>query len=63
MYKDCVDSTKTQETENYKTAIDNFINNIELNHLSVTGIITHISDHNGQLIHLKMLILIEKFNK
>lgn len=42
----------TRVTEHSKTSVDNLITNIELNNLNVTGVITHISDHDGQILEL-----------
>lgn len=42
----------TRVTENSKSAIDNFITNMEPSELKVTGVITHISDHDGQLLDI-----------
>lgn len=46
----------TRVTENSETAIDNFIiKNLNSSILSVEGIITCLSDHDGQLLHFKNL--------
>lgn len=42
----------TRVTEHSKTAIDNFITNIDPNSLNVTGVVTQISDHDGILMEL-----------
>lgn len=42
----------TRVTEHSKTTIYNFITNIEPNNLNVTGVITHISDHDGKILKL-----------
>lgn len=44
----------TRVTQHSKTAIDNFIKNIETNKSSIHGVIrpTYISDHDGQLLKL-----------
>lgn len=39
----------TRVTEHSKTTIDNFITNIEPNNLNVTGVISHIYDHDDQI--------------
>lgn len=44
----------TRVTENTKTAIDNFlVMNIELSNIKTEGIITFLSDHDGQLLEVK----------
>lgn len=42
----------TRVTEHSGTAIDNFFTNIESKNLKVTGLVTQISDHDGQLMEL-----------
>lgn len=42
----------TRVTPHSKTAIDNFITNIDPNCLKVTGVVTQISDHDGQLMEM-----------
>lgn len=42
----------TRVTEHSKTTVNNLITNIEPNNLNVTGVITHISDHDGQILKL-----------
>jgi len=49
----------TRVTEHSKTAIDNFITNLKPENVRTTGIITHISDHDGQIMELLNLKLKE----
>lgn len=42
----------TRVTDHSRTAIDNFITNIDPSKVSVNGVITQISDHDGQLMKL-----------
>lgn len=46
----------TRMTEHSKTA-NNDITNIEPNNLNVTGVITHVSDNNGQILEILNLNL------
>lgn len=51
----------TRVSENSETAIDNFlVRNIDLGFLKVEGLITGLSDHDGQLLEMKVNKLINK---